>query len=120
MGRYFALTLSMPAARVKNKKSATKSIIMPKINWGYFLLAMLALFGVLYLFQVSSLSTRGYEMRKLEKQAQELEAHMKQLQLEAAEQKSIQNIEAGVRTLNMIPSGRVEYVSGGSDLSYQQ
>lgn len=111
MGRMFALTLSMPMrALTKNKKPVTDSAIMPKINFGMLIFAALVMFGLLYLFQVNSISTKGYEVSRLQKQVQTLTESAKRLELESAELKSIQGIEARVKTLNMVPSAGVNYV----------
>ena len=83
---------------------------MPKINLGYIILASLLVFGVLYLLAVNNISTKGYEIRSLEKRAQELSDSAKRLELEAAELRSIQSIESGVKTLNLVPSAGVDYV----------
>lgn len=110
MGRFFALTLALPAGGVKTKKTALKTRYMPKINFGVAILIFLGIFGILYLVEVNSISTKGYEIRTLEKRVFELSESAKRLQLEVAEQQSIQNIEGAVRVLNLVPSAGMNYL----------
>lgn len=107
MGRYFALTLNLPEVKTKSKKTSKVS------NWpavGFWLLAVIAFFGLLYLIQVNTLSTKIYEIRSLEKRLTELKESNRRLELEAASLKAIQNIETRVKTLNLVPSGVVKYL----------
>lgn len=117
MGRYFALALQMPIGGAKNKKIAAK-IPMPKINFGALIFILLAVFSLLYLFQINNVSTKGYEVSRLQKQVTELEEAAKRLELESASLRSIQGIEAEIRTLNMVPSGGVNYINH-SGVSYR-
>lgn len=86
---------------------------MPKMNLGLIIFTLLAVFGMLYLFQVNDVSTKGYELRKLERRLIELRDTTARLELEASELKSIQNIESQTRGLNMVPSQGMNYVKDG-------
>lgn len=108
MGRYFALTLGMqaqPQTKIKPKRAA----LSPKINFGFWVLFLILALGAAYLFSVNDTATKGYQIRGLEKQLVELKEANKRLELEAASLKSIQSIEAQARTLNLVPSGGVNY-----------
>src|SRR3989338_1646028 len=113
MGRMFALALHLPAEpKVKNKKiTATKMKVSFKFNFGLVIFAMLLVFGALYLWTVSDTSTKGYEIRSLEKQLGQAQEQGKRLELEAASLKSAQNLEQDAKALNLVPSSGVNYVS---------
>ena len=89
------------------------------LNWGVWIFVLLVVFGALYIFQANSLSTKGYEIKKLEQRQAELMESSKRFELEAAELKSIEHIESEVKTLNLVPSSGVNYVRD-RDYAYQQ
>lgn len=118
MGRYFALALGIPAqtqTKVKPKKSAA----IHRPNFGLWIVFLLGLLGIIYLMQVNSSSTKGYEIKSLERQLTDLKEVNKRLEIETASLKSIQNIEGQVKTLNLVPSGKVYYV-GSNGYAYEQ
>ncbi len=119
MGRYFALTLSLPAAapsKIKTKKQISDHGRPTLALW---LLAVVVVFGLSYLFLVNSTSTKGYEIKKLERSMSTLRETNKRLELEMAALKSIQHMENTVRTLNLVPSEKVYYV-GEQGYAYQR
>lgn len=109
MGRYFSLALQLPLAERKTKKSK-KIIMMPRINFGLMILALLIIFSVLYLWEVSDISTKGYEIRTLERELGQAQEQKQRLELEAAALKSAQNLEADAKAWNLVPSAGVNYV----------
>ena len=107
MGRYFALTLEIPQAKIKMKPKTLKKL---SSSFGFVLAGLLIVAGVLYLLETNNLSTKGYEIKKLDKRLIELEERNKRLELEAASLKSIQSIESQIRTLNLVPMTSVDYL----------
>jgi cell division protein FtsB len=57
--------------------------------------------GVMYVFQVNQLATMGYEMKKKESSIDDLLKNNKQLELEAAQLKSIYSLEDHKESLKM-------------------
>ena len=111
MGRYFALTLEVPQSQVRLPKAERKGQTKTKPNkLGMLIVIFLTLFGLMYLFQVNSLATTNYDIKKLERQLLDLKETNKRFELEAAHLKSIQSVEETVKTLNLVPSGSVRYV----------
>ncbi len=91
-----------------------------KTNYGFWVMAFLIIFGMVYLTQVNSTSTKGYEIKKLESRLTELKEQQKRLDLEAAALKSVQNLEAEVKVLNLIPSQGIRYLPKESDYAYKK
>ena len=75
---------------------------------------MFALFtlGIIYLMQVNSLSTKGYEIKKLEQRLVELKEANGRLELESRSLKAVETIQSEAKLLNLVPSGGVNYVPG--------
>lgn len=105
MGRYFALTFDL-AAQVQTKTKTNSMInFKPVFRMGLFL--ALVFLGLMYVLQVNSLSTKGYELKKLERRLVELREQNKRLELEIGAAKAIQNIEAEVKPLNLVPGEKI-------------
>jgi cell division protein FtsL len=78
------------------------------------LLALITALGFIYLFQVNSLGTRGYEIRQLEQKIKALEAENKVLQIESSSLSSITRIQQQAELLNMVPASGVTYIRDGN------
>ena len=111
MGRFFGLTLHMSglsvAPRAKHNFSVMK--LFGKLNFGLWVFTLLLVFGVMYIFVANNLSTRGYEMKKIQQQLDQLSDINKKLEIEASELKSIESIKTEVKSLNLVPGSSVKY-----------
>ena len=111
MGRYFALTLDLPGPT--KTKGKAKKVTNPRAggkSFGFLVLFLLVGLGMFYITQVNSISTKGYEIKKLETKLNEIKESNKRLELQAASLKSINNLESEVKTLNLVPSGDTNYL----------
>lgn len=82
-------------------------------------MGFLFMLGVAYLFQVNSLSTKGYEIKKLEQRLLELKETSERLELEARSLKAVETIQGEAKMLNLVPSGGVNYFPG-NDYAFQR
>ena len=75
MTRYFALTLNANDSRVKTSSpSAPRAKSSTRVkNPGFWVMSMLFIFAAFYLYQVNSVSTKGYEIQKLEQRIDALD-----------------------------------------------
>lgn len=87
---------------------------MDKFKAVLFVVCLLA--GLGYFWQTNSLSTRGYQIRKLEKSIELLKEGNQELELRAASAQSWETLQERVKQLNMVDAGQVEYMTpaGGS------
>lgn len=74
------------------------------------------LVGLGYFWQTNSLSTRGYQIRELEKSIDLLKEKNQELELQAASAQSWETLQERVKQLNMVETDHVEYLTpaGGS------
>lgn len=79
-------------------------------NFGFWIALMLIVVGVLYLLEVNSLSTQGYELERLQSALTEVRGRHDRLEIEAASLKSIQNAGAEIKMLNLVPSENMKYL----------
>lgn len=120
MGKYFALSLALPQEeKIKTKRKFSKKTLkhFKRLNFSLAAGSLVVILAGVYLFQVSTLSTKGYEIRQLELQLNELKEANQRLELEAAGLQSIQSIDEEIQLLNLIPSGTVKHITG-SDYAY--
>lgn len=66
--------------------------------------------GAFYLYQVNGIATKGYEIRELENEIQELNKESKKMEIHEVELRSMYNIEKASQDLNLVNSGEVAYV----------
>ena len=78
---------------------------------GPILLAVIFVFGFLYLIQTNITATKGYQIKDLESQLTLLQKENKQLKLDYIGMQSIANITEKSATLNLVPAGKVEIIT---------
>jgi cell division protein FtsL len=103
--RDLSLALSQPLFRKKTKGDSSS---FTHLNLA--LLALIVTFGFLYLFQINSLGTRGYEIRQMEQKIKVLQAENKGLQIQSSSLSSITQIQKAAENLNMVPATNVTYL----------
>lgn len=100
---YNVLALQAQPARKK-----TRNYSIPKIN---FVLSGLVIFlAVVYLVAISSLSTKGYEIKQLEQKIKALETQHKHLEVQTSNLQSINRIKQEADKLNFVPVGQPTFM----------
>ena len=79
-------------------------------GWVIVFICLISLTCLLYLWQVNSLATRGYEIKDLEEKVGELRDKNKSLELKITQLRSTERISQAVEKLEMIEVARVEYL----------
>lgn len=100
------LAWAMPAASAKKHLKVSVSTKILNLS----ILASIVLFGLLYMFEVNALGTRGYQIRKLEQQVRQVQAEQKNLQVQASDLQSIDLIQGSAQKLNFVPTANVTYL----------
>lgn len=77
----------------------------------YILIFAVFACGFSYLFVTNNIAAKGYEIRNLTKQANELSSTNKNLQVEVSNLKSINALGAKSNDLEMIKAQKIDYVS---------
>lgn len=73
-----------------------------------FIAAILGLLA--YLWQINTLSTRGFKIKSLEKQIGSLKTEIQQLELSSASERSAAKINQRVQELKMVKVEKIEYL----------
>jgi len=86
-----------------------RSLLKPEMLNVVVIVLILAM-GTMYLVQVNRATTKGYQIRDLEKRIQTIEDNNQKTQLEIAEMQSLDSIEKRIEKLGMVQVDRIEYV----------
>lgn len=79
--------------------------------FGLGLLALLVLMGTFYVVSINSLSTKGYEIKKLRADLENVKQSSHKLELEANNLQSLKTIESGLDQSSFVAVQRIEYLS---------
>ena len=100
--------------KYKNFISSARSVSLPKWvtskSTRVILSLIIVFFGVAYVLNTTASATGGFEMNKLEKQVEALEAEVQKLQVEIASNSSIGEIQARLTKLNMVEASGIKYL----------
>ncbi|MBI4049452.1 MAG: hypothetical protein HY395_01380 [Candidatus Doudnabacteria bacterium] len=80
------------------------------LHLNIFLLVGIVVFGMTYLFEINSLSTKGYKIKQLEQKIKTLEVANKHLEVQAGSLQSISRIQEQAGKLNFVPIGNAAYI----------
>lgn len=81
------------------------------ISFRCILFGLIVCFGFLYIVQITSVSTKGYEMSDTQKKIHELKKETKELEVQIAKHQSLQNIHERLKETNMVVATDVQYIS---------
>lgn len=94
----------------KRKTNTKKKSIKGFINSGVLVFALLLVSGGIYLYSINSSAVKGYQVRQVEKEIQELKKENDNLRIKEAELKSLYRIEESSKNLNMEDLKNVSYI----------
>jgi len=94
--------------RPKNKNQKNNYLSTPL---RILVLAALVTVGIAYVWQISQVSTQGYYLKDLERQVSILEKQNEKLSFEMAELNSMARIETAAKTLGMVKSDSIVYLT---------
>lgn len=117
MSRYLTITNSNSVHFGERKKSIQTGPQMGRVTLNFILVALVCAAGVFYIFEVNNLATKGYEIRKMENQLNELKKENENLRIQEAGYKSMYNIEERTRDLNMVAPKDVSYLNLPGDVA---
>ncbi len=92
----------------KNSKGSGKRVISRAGAVG--MLGFAVVMGVMYLVMTNAVATNGYEIKALQQEAKNLEQVHQKLQVQVAEQQSLQKVQSSVVAAGYVATTRVEYV----------
>ncbi|NQV11795.1 hypothetical protein HQ524_00375 [Candidatus Uhrbacteria bacterium] len=92
------------------RKTRRKSNSIP--FWNVVCVLTLLLIGGGYVFQMSSVTQRGYQIRDLEVAVQDLEMEAEQLKVQVAETTSLSNVSERMQILGFTEPDQITYIEG--------
>lgn len=105
------LTLNNSYSSNLRKKTVKKKIKTGPVTLTIVTIILFCALGLLFLAQVFQSQTKGYEVLELKKQAEELKQENKNLEIKAAELRSIDSIKQSAKQLNLIDTKNIVYIN---------
>lgn len=81
------------------------------------LICVIILFSVLYIVQVNGITAGGYKIQKYKSEISRVQSDNKNLELKLSEVRSLSFLEEKVKSLNMVKTAKVEYISPISEVA---
>lgn len=112
MSRYLTLA-SQSSMRFGERKGAIKA--QPSKMGGaalnFIIVTLICVVGFLYIYEVNNLATKGYDIKKFEADLEQQKKENENLNIRAAELKSMYNIEEKTKDLNMVAPKDISYLN---------
>jgi cell division protein FtsL len=83
----------------------------------FLILSLVLVCGLLYLSQTNKLAVRGYDIASLQQQINTLTTEKNQLDMDASNLQSMQQIEQGLKNSGMVPVKTIDYVENSSTIA---
>ena len=100
------LTLSIPGTSARRKVKISGSLRILNLS----MLSAIVIFGLVYLFEINTLGTKGFEIKNLQQEIKQLQESQKGLQAQASDMQSIDKISNAAQSLNFVPVTNVTYL----------
>lgn len=81
------------------------------VKFRAIIFSFLIIFSLAYFWQVTSLSIKGFQIKDLDKQIQQLKKDSQKMELEITVEKSMMNVDERVKGLNLVAVQNVEYLN---------
>src|SRR5689334_15927650 len=73
-------------------------------------IVLVAAFGIGYLMQINAASSKGLQIRTLEREISDLKEQGERIELKVAQEQSVQAVETKVKEMGMVPTPKIDYV----------
>lgn len=94
----------------KRKTNTKKKSIKGFINSAVLIFSIILISGVAYLYSINSSAVKGYQVKQIEKEIQELKKENENLKIKEAQLKSLYHIEESSKNLNMGDLKNISYI----------
>lgn len=96
------------------KRTVVQEIKLGPLSMKFATIALLAVAALFYLTQSTQSATQKYKIMQLGDTRKELEAQTRDLEVEAARLKSLNEIKKSSQNLDLEPAGQINYQSGAN------
>lgn len=94
----------------KRKTNIENKNIKGFINPTILTVALLAVCGAIYVYSINSSAVKGYQVRQVEKEIQDLKKQNEDLKVREAELKSLYHVEESSKNMNMGDLKNISYI----------
>jgi hypothetical protein len=106
-------TATLTARRNQNLYRQPTKLVLGPSSATFGIIAIISLFALVYLNQITKTGTFGYRLTALQQQRNQISAQNQELGVEAARLASLQQVQAAPNVAKMVPSTReqISYAS---------
>jgi len=104
--------------RKTNKKTKTNKKNIFKINLAF--LVLFAVIGTGYLVVINSITSKGYQIEKIESKIADLRSNFRDLSVDLSYKQSMNNVLANVSQLGMVEADKIDYISAPSTMVFNR
>jgi cell division protein FtsB len=112
MSRYLTIA-SQSSMRFGDRKAASKAqpSKMGGVTLNFIIVTLICMVGFLYIYEVNTLATKGFDIKKAESELEQLKKENENLNIRATELKSMNKIEEKTKDLNMVAPKDISYLN---------
>lgn len=93
-----------------------KTAVFKSVNWFTILVVGVTMvLGMLYIWQVNITATRGFTMRDLDQDIEELVQENERLQVQITKLQSVDSVATRIQMLGLLDISDIEYMNSGDD-----
>ncbi len=96
--------------RIGKTRTVSQLTVESKRVLSFFLVAFVCVAATSYILQMTSVSTKGYEVERYEKKLEDLKRENQKLQIELADLNSIYKIEESSKRLSKVSPKDINYI----------
>lgn len=96
--------------RIGKTRTASQVTVESKRVLNFFLVVFVCIVAVSYILQMTSVSTKGYEVERYEKRLEDLKRENQKLQVQMADLNSIYKIEEAGNRLSKVSPKDINYI----------
>jgi cell division protein FtsL len=94
----------------KRKTNTKEKNIKGFINSTVLIIALLFVCGAIYLYSINNSAVKGYQVKQVEKEIQDLKKQNDDLKIKEAELKSLYHVEESSKNMNMEDLKNISYI----------
>jgi cell division protein FtsL len=108
MARFFSQG-DLGGRRGKKRRAIDQELRVGPVSVRFITIALVTVLSIIYLAQSNTAATKGYQLKELQKEQQELALENERLEVESSRLRSLDRIKDTAQEKKMVPVDKVKY-----------
>ena len=108
MARFFTKS-DLRGKRGSKRRMINQELRVGPVSIRFITIALVTVLSIIYLAQSNATATKGYQLKELQKEQQELALENERLEVESSRLNSLDRIKETAREKKMVPVDKVKY-----------